>query len=49
MQISDWTSMHLGAIHAGGSFVIPAWYLVAIALAAISYYIAFRKYNVIIK
>jgi hypothetical protein len=49
MQISDWTSIHLGAIHTGGSFVIPTWYLVAIALAAISYYIAFRKYNVIVK
>jgi hypothetical protein len=39
--------MHLGAIDIG-SFVIPNWYLVGIALAAIAYCIAFRKHNIII-
>lgn len=48
MQHNDWTSMHLGAIDIG-SFVIPNWYLVGIALAGIAYYIALRKYNIIIK
>lgn len=48
MQHNDWTSMHIGAIDIG-SFVIPNWYLVGIALAAIAYYIAFRKHNIIIK
>jgi hypothetical protein len=46
MQHTDWTSMHLGAIDIG-SFVIPNWYLVGIALAAITYCIAFRKHNII--
>jgi hypothetical protein len=41
MQFTDWTSMHLGAIDIG-RFVIPNWYLVAIALAGMAYYIAFR-------
>jgi hypothetical protein len=41
MQFTDWTSMHLGAIDIG-SFVIPNWYLVAIALAAMGYYTAFK-------
>jgi hypothetical protein len=40
MQFTDWTSMHLGAIEIN-RFVIPNWYLIAIALAAIAYYIAF--------
>lgn len=44
MQFSDWTSMHLGAIDVG-SFVIPNWYLVAIALATLAYYGAFRKHD----
>ena len=44
MQFSDWTSMRLGAIEIN-SFVIPNWYLIAIALATIAYYIAFRGYN----
>ena len=44
MQFTDWTSMHLGAMEING-FVIPNWYLIAVALAAISYYIAFRGYN----
>jgi hypothetical protein len=48
MQHNDWTSMHLGAIDIG-SFVIPNWYLLGIALATIAYYIAFRKHNIIIK
>lgn len=42
MQSTDWTSMHLGAINAG-SFVIPVWYLIAIAIAAAAYYGGFRK------
>jgi hypothetical protein len=44
MQLSDWTSMHLGAIDVG-SFVIPNWYIIAIALATLAYYGAFRKNN----
>lgn len=42
MQFSDWTSKHLSAIDVG-QFVIPIWYLIAIALVAISYFIAFRE------
>ncbi|MDQ3868384.1 MAG: hypothetical protein M3250_02360 [Thermoproteota archaeon] len=45
MQFSDWTSMHLGALDVGGNFVIPYWYLIAIAGATVAYYIAFRKHN----
>jgi hypothetical protein len=44
MQYSDWTSMHLGALDIG-SFVIPNWYLVAIAVATAAYYVAFRKHD----
>ncbi len=44
MQFSDWTSMHLGAIDLG-SFVIPNWYIIAVALATLAYYGAFRKNN----
>ena len=44
MQSSDWTSMHLGALDFG-SFVVPIWYIVAIALAAGAYYIAFSKHD----
>jgi hypothetical protein len=44
MQSSDWTSMHLGAIDVG-SFVIPAWYIVAVAIAALAYYVGFRKHD----
>jgi hypothetical protein len=44
MQLSDWTSMHLGAIDLG-LFVVPVWYVVAIALAAGGYYVAFRKHD----
>ncbi len=44
MQYSDWTSMHMGAIDLG-SFVIPVWYLVAIAVATLAYYGGFRKHN----
>jgi hypothetical protein len=44
MQFTDWTSMHLGAIEIS-RFVIPNWYLIAIALATVAYYIAFRGYN----
>lgn len=42
MQPTDWTSMHLGAINLG-SFMIPNWYLVALAIATLAYYWAFRK------
>ena len=42
MQSTDWTSMHLGAINVG-NFVIPNWYLLAIALAALAYYGGFRR------
>jgi hypothetical protein len=44
MQFSDWTSMHLGAIDAG-SFVIPNWYIVSLALITLLYYWAFRKHD----
>jgi hypothetical protein len=44
MQLSDWTSMHMGAIDLG-SFVIPVWYLVAIAIATLAYYGGFRKHD----
>ena len=45
MQFSDWTSMHLGALDIGGTFVIPYWYLIAIAGATMAYYVAFRKHD----
>ena len=45
MQFSDWTSMHLGALDIGGNFVIPYWYLIAIAGATMAYYLAFRKHD----
>jgi hypothetical protein len=44
MQFSDWTSMHLGAIDTG-SFVIPNWYIVSLALITLLYYWAFRKHD----
>ena len=44
MQSTDWTSVHLGAIDFG-SFVLPTWYLVAIAIAALAYYGGFRNNN----
>ena len=44
MQFSDWTSMHLGAIDTG-SFVIPNWYIVSLALIILLYYGAFRKHD----
>ena len=44
MQASDWTSIHLGAIDLG-SFVIPNWYIIAVALATLAYYGAFRKHD----
>ena len=44
MQSSDWTSMHLGYIDLG-SFVFPGWYLLAVALATLAYYGAFRKHD----
>ncbi len=47
MQISDWTSIHLGALDIG-DFVIPYWYFIALALATFAYYSAFREHNRII-
>jgi hypothetical protein len=44
MQATDWTSVHLGAINLG-SFVIPNWYLLALAMAVLAYYGAFRKHD----
>lgn len=44
MQLSDWTSMHMGAIDLG-SFVVPIWYMIAIAIATLAYYGGFRKHN----
>jgi len=44
MQFSDWTSMHIGAIDLG-RFVIPVWYIVAVAVAAVAYYGGFRKHD----
>jgi hypothetical protein len=44
MQLSDWTSMHMGAIDAG-SFVVPIWYVIAVAIAALAYYGGFRKHD----
>lgn len=44
MQFSDWTSMHMGAIDLS-SFVVPVWYIVAIAVAALAYYGGFHKHD----
>jgi hypothetical protein len=44
MQFSDWTSMHIGAIDIG-SFVIPNWYIIALALVTLAYYWTFRKHD----
>lgn len=44
MQLSDWTSIHMGAIDLG-SFVVPSWYLITLAIATLAYYGAFRKHN----
>ncbi len=44
MQGSDWTSMHLGYIDLG-SFVLPGWYLLALGLATLAYYGAFKRHD----
>jgi hypothetical protein len=44
MQFSDWTSMHMGAIDLG-SLVVPVWYVLAVAIAALAYYGGFRKHD----
>jgi hypothetical protein len=44
MQATDWTSMHMGYIDLG-PFVLPGWYLVALAFATLAYYGAFRKHD----
>jgi hypothetical protein len=48
MQASDWTARTLGGLPVHnlgslGSFVIPYWYFIAMALAGVCYYVAFRK------
>ena len=48
MQASDWTTKSMGStpiIHTNllGNFVIPYWYIIAIATAAIFYYYAFKR------
>ena len=48
MQASDWTTKSMGStpiIHTNllGNFVIPYWYIIAIAAAAIFYYYAFKR------
>ena len=48
MQPTDWTSIHFGALDVANSFVIPYWYLIAIAIATTAYYVAFRKHDMII-
>jgi hypothetical protein len=48
MQATDWTSIHLGAMKLANSFVIPYWYLIAIVVATVSYYVAFRKHDMIL-
>jgi hypothetical protein len=48
MQPTDWTSIHFGALDVVNSFVIPYWYLIAIAIATTAYYVAFRKHDMII-
>lgn len=48
MQLTDWTSIHFGALNLVNSFVIPYWYLIAIAIATTAYYVAFRKHDMII-
>jgi hypothetical protein len=40
--------MHLGAIKLANSFVMPYWYLIAIVVATVSYYVAFRKHDMIL-
>ena len=47
MQASDWTTKNLGVLYIPhinlfGSFVIPYWYIIAIAIAGMFYYYAFR-------
>lgn len=44
MQATDWTAMHLGYIDFG-AFVLPGWYLLALAFATLLYYGAFRKHD----
>jgi hypothetical protein len=44
MQATDWTSLHLGYIDFG-VFVLPNWYILAVGIAALAYYAAFRKHD----
>jgi hypothetical protein len=44
MQASDWMSVHMGVIDVG-SFVIPTWYVIAMAIAALAYYGGFRNHS----
>ena len=49
MQASDWTAKNVGSLEMPqvsswvGSFVIPNWYIIVIAIAAFFYYYAFRR------
>ena len=48
IQASDWTTKNLGGLpipHVGlfGSFVIPYSYIIAIVIAGMFYYFAFKK------
>lgn len=48
MQASDWTTKNLGYIsmpHTSilGSFVIPYWYIIALIVASVFYYYAFKR------
>jgi hypothetical protein len=48
MQASDWTTKNLGSvqiphINPFGSFAIPYWYIIAIVIAGIFYYYAFKR------
>jgi predicted permease len=52
MQASDWTTNNLGNISIPrdsvfGSFVIPYWYIIAITVAGVFYYYAFKRSNYI--
>jgi hypothetical protein len=48
IQASDWTTKSMGSTHTIhinllGDFVIPYWYIIAISIAAIFYYFAFKR------
>jgi hypothetical protein len=48
MQAYDWTTKNLGGLHIPhigqfNSFVIPYWYIIAIAIIGVFYYYAFKR------